>query len=558
MCSIFAVLDISGDLPALRQTALRQSRLLRHRGPDWSGIHTCDGAVLAHERLAIVDVNTGAQPLISPDGKQSLAVNGEIYNHQFLRKQLAHNYAFSTESDCEVILPLYLEKGSDFLNDLQGMFAFVLYDETAGRYLIARDPIGIIPLYYGFDDQHQLYVTSEMKALVGVCNVVAEFPPGHYWLSDDEEPRQYYQRPWRDFSAVEHAPTDVQAVAEAMEKAVISHLMTDVPYGVLLSGGLDSSIIAALTQKHAGMRVEDKERSPAWWPRLHSFAVGLEGSPDLAAAQVVAAHIGTVHHGFTFTLQEGLDALDEVIYHLETYDVTTIRAATPMYLLARKIHAMGIKMVLSGEGADEVFGGYLYFHKAPNARAFHEETVRKLSRLHSYDCLRANKAMAAWGVEARVPFLDRDFLDLAMSLNPNDKMITEGRMEKQILREAFSDLLPDEIVWRQKEQFSDGVGYGWIDGIRDHAKVEVSARQMAHAAKRFPFNTPATQEAYLFRRIFENHFSQASAAECVPGGPSVACSTPEAVLWDSSLQELDDPSGRAVRSVHQQAYERLE
>jgi len=554
MCSIFAVLDISGDLQALRQTALRQSRLLRHRGPDWSGIHVCDGAVLAHERLAIVDVNTGAQPLLSPDGKQSLAVNGEIYNHQSIRKRLAHAYAFSTESDCEVILPLYLEKGSDFLNDLQGMFAFVLYDETADRYLIARDPIGIIPLYYGFDDEQQLYVASEMKALVDVCSVVAEFPPGHYWLSDDEEPTRYYDRAWQDFSAVEHADTEVQAVGEAMEKAVISHLMTDVPYGVLLSGGLDSSIIAALTQKHAGMRVEDKERSPAWWPRLHSFAVGLEGSPDLAAAEKVAAHIGTVHHGFIFTLQEGLDALDEVIYHLETYDVTTIRAATPMYLLARKIHAMGIKMVLSGEGADEIFGGYLYFHKAPDARAFHEETVRKLSRLHSYDCLRANKAMAAWGVEARVPFLDREFLDVAMSLNPQDKMITAGKMEKQILREAFSDLLPEEIVWRQKEQFSDGVGYSWIDGIRDHAKTEVSARQMRHAAKRFPFNTPATEEAYLFRRLFENHYPQASAAECVPGGPSVACSTPEAILWDASLQELDDPSGRAVRSVHQEAY----
>jgi len=558
MCSIFAVLNISGDLQALRQTALRQSRLLRHRGPDWSGIHTCNGAVLAHERLAIVDVNTGAQPLISPDGKQSLAVNGEIYNHQSLRTQLAHCYEFSTESDCEVILPLYLEKGSGFLNDLQGMFAFVLYDETAGRYLIARDPIGIIPLYYGFDDEHQLYVASEMKALVGICNVVLEFPPGHYWLSDDEEPRQYYQRAWQDFSAVEHAVTDVQAIGEAMEKAVISHLMTDVPYGVLLSGGLDSSIIAALTQKHASMRVEDQERSPAWWPRLHSFAIGLEGAPDLAAAEKVAAHIGTVHHGFTFTLQEGLDALDEVIYHLETYDVTTIRAATPMYLLARKIHAMGIKMVLSGEGADEVFGGYLYFHKAPNARAFHEETVRKLSRLHSYDCLRANKAMAAWGVEARVPFLDREFLDVVMSLNPKDKMITEGKMEKQILREAFSDLLPEEIVWRQKEQFSDGVGYSWIDSIRDYAKTEVSARQMAQAAKRFPFNTPATEEAYLFRRIFESHYPLASAAECVPGGPSVACSTPEALLWDASLRELDDPSGRAVRSVHQQAYERAE
>lgn len=558
MCSIFAVLDISGDLQSLRQTALRQSRLLRHRGPDWSGIHTCDGAVLAHERLAIVDVNTGAQPLLSPDGKQSLAVNGEIYNHQALRKQLAHAYSFRTESDCEVILPLYLEKGSDFLNDLQGMFAFVLYDETAGRYLIARDPIGIMPLYYGYDEDHQLYVASEMKALIGVCNVVEEFPPGHYWLSDDGRPKQYYQRPWQDYATVKNAETCVQAIADAMEKAVISHLMTDVPYGVLLSGGLDSSIIAALTQRHAGMRVEDKERSPAWWPRLHSFAIGLDGSPDLAAAEKVAAHIGTVHHGFTFTLQEGLDALDEVIYHLETYDVTSIRAATPMYLLARKIHAMGIKMVLSGEGADEIFGGYLYFHKAPDARAFHEETIRKLARLHSYDCLRANKAMAAWGVEARVPFLDRDFLDVAMSINPQDKMITPGKMEKQILREAFTDLLPDEIVWRQKEQFSDGVGYGWIDGLRDYAKTQVSTQQMSHASKRFPFNTPASEEAYLFRRIFESHYPLASAAECVPGGPSVACSTPEAILWDASLQVVDDPSGRAVHSVHQQAYERPE
>jgi len=554
MCSIYSILDIGGDVKGLRQIALRQSRLMRHRGPDWSGIHVCDGAVLAHERLAIVDINTGAQPLLSPDGKQSLAVNGEIYNHRNLRKSLTQTYDFSTESDCEVILPLYLEKGSDFLNELQGMFAFVLYDETAGRYLIARDPIGIIPLYYGFDDEHRLFVASEMKALMDVCNVVSEFPPGHYWSSEDKQPKRYYDRPWQEYSAVENAETSVAAVGEALESAVISHLMTDVPYGVLLSGGLDSSIIAAVTQQHASMRVEDKEQSPAWWPRLHSFAVGLEGSPDLAAAEKVADHIGTIHHGFTFTLQEGLDALDEVIYHLETYDVTTIRAATPMYLLARKISAMGIKMVLSGEGADEVFGGYLYFHKAPNAQAFHEETVRKLSRLHSYDCLRANKAMAAWGVEARVPFLDRSFLDVAMSLNPKDKMITEGKMEKQILREAFSDMLPEEIVWRQKEQFSDGVGYSWIDGLRDFAKTQISAGQMAQAAKRFPYNTPATEEAYLFRRIFESHYPLASAAECVPGGPSVACSTPEAVLWDSSLQDMDDPSGRAVKSVHQDAY----
>lgn len=554
MCSIFSVFDFEGDLESFRQLALRQSRLMRHRGPDWSGVHHCKGAVLAHERLAIVDINTGAQPLLSPDGRQSLAVNGEIYNHRDLRESLANDYEFATESDCEVILPLYLEKGSGFLNDLHGMFAFVLYDEDKQQYLIARDPIGIIPLYYGFDDDHHLYVASEMKALVDVCNVVLEFPPGHYWLSGMDAPAHYYERPWQRFEAVENAKTDVQALAGALEKAVVSHLMTDVPYGVLLSGGLDSSIIAAITQKHAGMRVEDQERSPAWWPRLHSFAVGLKGSPDLAAAARVAEHIGTVHHGFEFTLQEALDAIDEVIYHLETYDVTTIRAGTPMYLLARKIHAMGIKMVLSGEGADEVFGGYLYFHKAPDARSFHEETVRKLSRLHSYDCLRANKAMAAWGVEARVPFLDREFLDFAMSINPKDKLITGNKMEKQVLREAFSDLLPEEIVWRQKEQFSDGVGYSWIDGIQDYAKTRVSEQQLKHAASRFPFNTPATAEAYLFRRLFERHFPLASAAECVPGGPSVACSTPEAFLWDSSLQQVNDPSGRAVRSVHQQAY----
>jgi asparagine synthase (glutamine-hydrolysing) len=554
MCSIFAIFDIDGEMEAYRQLALRQSRLMRHRGPDWSGIHTCDGAVLAHERLAIVDINTGAQPLLSPDGLQSLAVNGEIYNHRELRRTLADDYRFATESDCEVILPLYREKGSGFLNDLHGMFAFVLYDQARQQYLIARDPIGIIPLYYGFDDEHHLIVASEMKALVDVCNLVKEFPPGHFWLSGMEGPRPYYQRPWQAFDAVEDAATDARLLGEALEKSVVSHLMTDVPYGVLLSGGLDSSIIAAITQKHAGMRVEDQEQSPAWWPRLHSFAIGLKGSPDLAAAAKVAAHIGTVHHGFEFTLQEALDALDEVIYHLETYDVTTIRAGTPMYLLARKIHAMGIKMVLSGEGADEIFGGYLYFHKAPDARSFHEETVRKLSRLHSYDCLRANKAMAAWGVEARVPFLDREFLDVAMSINPQDKLITAGKMEKQILREAFSDLLPEEIAWRQKEQFSDGVGYSWIDGIQDYAKTQVSEQQLKHAASRFPFNTPATAEAYLFRRLFEKHFPLASAMECVPGGPSVACSTPEAVLWDSSLREMNDPSGRAVKSVHLKAY----
>jgi asparagine synthase (glutamine-hydrolysing) len=554
MCSIFGVLEIRQDLKTVRKMALRQSRLLRHRGPDWSGIYAADNAVLAHERLAIVDVNTGAQPILSESGRQALAVNGEIYNHQPIRDTFAGRYAFRTESDCEVILPLYLEHGTDFLEELGGMFAFCLYDEDKDFWMLARDPIGIIPLYYGHDEHGQLFVASEMKALMDVCNQVHEFPAGHYWCSGQAEPQKWYRRDWMEYDQVKDAVTDRQALHDALENAVISHLMTDVPYGVLLSGGLDSSITAALAAKHAKMRVEDHEQSPAWWPRLHSFAVGLEGSPDLLAAQIAADHIGTVHHGFTFTIQEGLDALEEVIHHLETYDVTTIRAATPMYLMARKIRAMGIKMVLSGEGADEIFGGYLYFHKAPDAQAFHEETVRKLSRLHSYDCLRANKSMSAWGVEARVPFLDKEFLDAAMRINPADKMITEGRMEKQILREAFSYLLPDSIAWRQKEQFSDGVGYGWIDAVKDHAETHVSDAEMARAEGRFPFNTPASKEGYYFRSLFEQHFPLASAAQTVPGGPTVACSTPEAVLWDKTLQEMNDPSGRAMRAVHQDAY----
>jgi asparagine synthase (glutamine-hydrolysing) len=554
MCSIFGVLELRQDLKTVRKMALRQSRLMRHRGPDWSGIYAADNAVLAHERLSIVDVNTGAQPIISDNGRQALAVNGEIYNHQDIRDRFKGSYGFRTQSDCEVILPLYLEQGTAFLDELSGMFAFCLYDEDKDFWMMARDPIGIIPLYYGHDEHGQLFVASEMKALVGVCNQLHEFPPGHYWCSGEDEPRQWYQRSWSDYSNVKDAVTDRKALSEAMEKAVVSHLMTDVPYGVLLSGGLDSSITAALAAKHASMRVEDHEESPAWWPRLHSFAIGLEGSPDLVAAQKAADHIGTVHHGFTFTIQEGLDALEEVIYHLETYDVTTIRAATPMFLMARKIRAMGIKMVLSGEGADEIFGGYLYFHKAPSARAFHEETVRKLSRLHSYDCLRANKSMSAWGVEARVPFLDKEFLDVAMSINPEDKMITGGRIEKQILREAFEHLLPESIAWRQKEQFSDGVGYGWIDAVKDFCNEHVTDAEMARAEGRFPFNTPASKEAYWFRSVFEQHFPLASAAQTVPGGPTVACSTPEAVLWDKELQEMNDPSGRAMRAVHKDAY----
>jgi asparagine synthase (glutamine-hydrolysing) len=554
MCSIFGVLEIRQDIKAVRKMALRQSRMLRHRGPDWSGVYAAGNAVLAHERLAIVDVNTGAQPILSESGRQALAVNGEIYNHYDIREEFAGKYQFRTESDCEVILPLYLRHGVDFLERLSGMYAFCLYDEEKDFWMMARDPIGIMPLYYGHDEHGQLYVASEMKALMDVCNQVHEFPPGHYWCSGQDQPRRWYHRDWTEYEAVKNAVTDRDELAEALEQSVIKHLMTDVPYGVLLSGGLDSSITAALAAKHATMRVEDHEQSPAWWPRLHSFAIGLEGSPDLEAAQKAADHIGTVHHGMTFTLQEGLDALDEVIYHLETYDVTTIRAATPMYLMARKIRAMGIKMVLSGEGADEIFGGYLYFHKAPDPQAFHEETVRKISRLHSFDCLRANKAMAAWGVEARVPFLDKEFLDVAMRINPADKMITGGRMEKQILREAFSDMLPESIAWRQKEQFSDGVGYGWIDAVKDCAEEHVSDAEMARAEGRFPFNTPASKEAYYFRSLFEQHFPLASAAQTVPGGPTVACSTPEAVLWDKAMQEMNDPSGRAMRSVHQDSY----
>ena len=550
MCSIFGVFELHHDVKGLRKMALAQSRLMRHRGPDWSGIYTHEKAILAHERLAIVDVNTGAQPLYSEDGKQALAVNGEIYNHKELRQQIKQPYNFATESDCEVILPLYIEEGAAFLHRLRGMFAFALYDETQDRYLIARDPIGIMPLYYGYDGEGQFYVASEMKSLMAVCTTVSEFPPGHYWDSTEGELTEWYERPWADFDAVKDAKTSHTAIRNALEESVTCHLMSDVPYGVLLSGGLDSSLIAALAQKHAPRRIEDDERSPAWWPQLHSFAVGLSGSPDLAAAQKVADHIGTIHHGIEFTIQEGLDALHDVIYHLETYDVTTIRAATPMYLMARKIRAMGIKMVLSGEGADEIFGGYLYFHKAPDAQKFHEETVRKLERLHSYDCLRANKAMAAWGIETRVPFLDRDFIQTAMSINPASKMITNGGMEKQVLRESFEGLIPDEILWRQKEQFSDGVGYSWIDGLREYTATEVSDQQMANAAHRFPYNTPASKEAFFYRSVFSELFTLPSAEETVPGGPTVACSSPEATLWDASLQSVDDPSGRAVADVH--------
>ena len=550
MCSVLGIFEIRGDSAPLRKLALKLSRLQRHRGPDWSGLFSCDRAILAHERLAIVDIEHGAQPLYDPSGQVALAVNGEIYNHKALEAGLAEPFTFQTASDCEVILALYEQRGTHFLNDLSGIFAFALYDQRQERYLIARDPIGVMPLYMGHDEEGHFYVASEMKALVGTCKSLHEFPPGHYLDSEVGEVLPYYKPSWVEYDTVAANPLDAAALRESLEDAVKRQLMTDVPYGVLLSGGLDSSLTSALARRHSERRVEDDERTEAWWPRLHSFAIGLEGSPDLEAARIAAEHIGTVHHGFHFAIQEGLDALSDVIYHLETFDVTTVRAATPMYLMARRIKAMGIKMVFTGEGADEIFGGYLYFHKAPNARELHAETVRKLDQLHMYDVLRANKSMAAWGIEARVPFLDREFLDVAMGFDPEEKMVRGGRIEKHALRQAFEGYLPDEILWRQKEQFSDGVGYSWIDSLKEHAEAEVDDGRLARARFRFPVNPPATKEAYLYRFVFESHFPGEAAARCVPEGPSIACSTPTAIAWDEAWAEQADPSGRAVRDVH--------
>ena len=554
MCSIFCILDIKADASELRGQAIELSRLLRHRGPDWSGVYSNDNAILVHERLAIVDTENGAQPLYNQNRNHVLAVNGEIYNHKQLENNLNVEYAFQTKSDCEVILPLYEEFGVNFVDKIQGMFAFVIYNEETNSYLVARDHIGIIPLYMGYDEHGNFYVASEMKALTPVCKTVSEFPPGHILDSNVGEIQPYYQRDWREYDAIKDNTTDITELRESLEESVKSHLMTDVPYGVLLSGGLDSSLISSITQKFAARRVEENDLSDAWWPKVHSFACGLEGSPDLIAAQKVADSIGTIHHSITFTVQDGIDALKEVIYHIETYDVTTIRASTPMYLMARKIKAMGIKMVLSGEGADEIFGGYLYFHKAPNAKEFHEELVRKLDKLHMFDCLRANKSMSAWGIEARVPFLDKNFMDTAMRIDPEDKMCKDGKIEKHVLRSAFEGYLPEEILWRQKEQFSDGVGYSWIDSLKEMVEEEVTDQQLANAEFKFPHNTPDSKEAYFYRTVFEEHFPLTSAAECVPGGKSVACSTETALEWDESFKNLADPSGRAVTAVHNESY----
>ena len=561
MCSIFGIFGLqpSDDLHALRRQSLERSQRQRHRGPDWSGVYLDDGAILVHERLAIVDPAGGSQPLLSEDGALALAVNGEIYNHVALKDALARPYAFQTASDCEVINALYREdEPASFLNRLNGIFAFALWDRARQRAIIARDPMGVVPLYWGHDAEGRLRVASEMKSLAEDCADVAPFPPGHWYDTATGELTKYYERPWRDYAAVESVDVSLDELREAFEAAVHRQLMTDVPYGVLLSGGLDSSLVAAVAARYARHRVEDGGKSEAWWPRLHSFAIGLEGSPDLAAARVAADMLGTVHHGFEYTFEEGLDALPDVIRHIETYDVTTIRASTPMFLLARRIKAMGVKMVLSGEGSDEVFGGYLYFHKAPNAREFHEELVRKLDALHHYDCLRANKAMMAWGVEPRVPFLDREFLDVAMRMDAARKMVRKGdagpqRMEKGVLRAAFEGYLPPEILWRQKEQFSDGVGYGWIDGLKAHAEAQVSDRVLAAADKRFPVNPPQTKEAYWYRHLFEQFYPSRAAAETVPGGKSIACSSPAAIAWDAAFATMADPSGRAVAGVHHDA-----
>lgn len=554
MCGIVCAFDVKESTEALRPQLLEMSKKIRHRGPDWSGIYADDKAILAHERLAIVDPASGKQPLLSPDGKLILAANGEIYNHRELRKQFEGSYDFKTESDCEVILALYQEKGVEFLDEMNGIFGFTIYDASKDEYFVARDHMGIIPLYMGWDQNGTFYVASELKALEGTCTKIELFPPGHYLHSSDGELKRWYTRDWMEYDAVKENETSIKAIKDALEAAVHRQLMSDVPYGVLLSGGLDSSVTSAIAKKYAQKRIESDDVKDAWWPQLHSFSVGLEGSPDLAAAQKVADHIGTVHHEIKFTLQEGLDAIKDVIFNLETYDITTIRASTPMYLMARVIKSMGIKMVLSGEGADELFGGYLYFHKAPNAKEFHEETVRKLSKLHMYDCLRANKSLAAWGIEGRVPFLDKEFIDVAMRINPADKMINGERMEKWVVRKAFEDMLPESVAWRQKEQFSDGVGYSWIDTLKAMVNEEVTDDQLANAKFRFPIQTPTSKEEFYYRSIFEGHFPSDAAALSVPQEPSVACSTKIALEWDEAFKNMNDPSGRAVANVHDDAY----
>ena len=553
MCGIVCAFDIKQKSEVLRPQVLEMAKKIRHRGPDWSGIYSDEKVIIAHERLAIVDPASGKQPLFSEDGKLVLAANGEIYNHRELRSKFP-DYPFQTESDCEVILALYQEKGHDFVDDMNGIFGFAIYDVEKDEYFIARDHMGIIPLYMGWDKDGTFYVASELKALESVCTKIELFPPGHYMSSSDGKLVKWYKRDWNEYEAVKENETSITEVRQALEDAVHRQLMSDVPYGVLLSGGLDSSVTSAIAKKYSERRIETDDKEKAWWPQLHSFSVGLDGSPDLVAAKKVADYIGTIHHEIKFTIQEGLDAIKDVIYNIETYDITTIRSSTPMYLMARVIKSMGIKMVLSGEGADEIFGGYLYFHKAPNAREFHKETVRKLDKLHMYDCLRANKSLMAWGIEGRVPFLDKEFIDVAMRINPKDKMINGERIEKWLIRKAFEDMLPESVAWRQKEQFSDGVGYSWIDTLKDIVEQEVTDKQLANAKFRFPIQTPTNKEEFYYRSIFEQHFPSDTAALSVPQEASVACSTSTALEWDEAFKNMNEPSGRAIANVHDEAY----
>jgi len=565
LCGVLAIVNSRQSADTLRLQTLTLQRLVRHRGPDGSGIHvvvSADGercSSIAHERLAIVDPLSGNQPLFSHDRTRSLSVNGEIYNHKELRTKLKDQTPFRTASDCEVIVHLYDEVGVDVASMLDGDFAFVIMDDTTGEVYAARDPIGVNSLYSGTGLDGSMWFASEAKPLVAAgCIDVSTFPPGHYYSSKLGKMVRYYNPTWTTTRGAV-TPLDLTKVRETFTQAVEKRLMADVPFGVLLSGGLDSSLVASVIARLKRKRFLERG-DPEDLKPIKSFSIGLEGSPDLSAAQAVAEFIGSEHYGFTFTVQEGIDAVSDVIFHLETYDVTTIRAGTPMFLLARKIKAMGIKMVMSGEGADETLAGYLYFHKAPNGTELHEECVRKVGDLHKYDCLRANKATMAHGLEARVPFLDRDMLDLTMSLDPDTKLRRAGAetqfVEKWLLRAAFdtpdAPYLPSEVLWRQKEQFSDGVGYSWIDGLKEHASRVVSDADMETAAVRFPYNTPTTKEGCYFRTIFHSHFPNNNYGNgierTVPGGPSVACSTAKAVEWDAAWSDPNrqDQSGRFV------------
>lgn len=552
MCGILAVLGVADNSHAKRSRIIELSRRLRHRGPDWSGLHHHGDCYLAHQRLAIVDPASGDQPLYNEDKTVVVTVNGEIYNHKELREKLK-SHEFRTGSDCEVIAHLYEEYGEEFVNMLDGMFSFVLLDTRDNSFIAARDAIGITPLYVGWGLDGSTWFSSEMKALSDDCERFMSFLPGHIYSSKNGGLRRWYNPTWYA-ETIPSGPYDPLVLRRAFEKAVIKRLMTDVPFGVLLSGGLDSSLVASVASRYlAG------SAAAQWGTQLHTFCVGLKGSPDLRAAKEVADYLGTRHHEFHFTVQEGIDALEEVIYHTETYDVTTIRASTPMFLMSRKIKSLGVKMVLSGEGSDEIFGGYLYFHKAPNKEEFHQETCRKIKALHLYDCLRANKSTSAWGLEARVPFLDKEFINVAMGIDPEYKMIRPGRIEKWIIRNAFDDeqtpYLPKHILYRQKEQFSDGVGYSWIDGLKEHADQQVTDAMLEKASFVYPDNTPTTKEAYYYRTIFERFFPKNSARSTVPGGPSVACSTAKAVEWDAAWSKNLDPSGRAALGVHVAAYD---